>query len=178
MKPTRHRARTAALQALYQLDVQRAPAEVSVSEAMAPILAEDPLPDVGAAYARELVAGTWTARERYDDMISGVSDHWDLARMAVVDRNVLRLALHELLERPDVPVRVVFDEAIELGREFGDAETPHFVNGVLDAVWKRHPACRIARGSPDAPEEGAPRGSGGDLPDLHSAHGHGNGESA
>jgi len=70
--------------------------------------------------------------------------------MAVVDRNILRLALYELLDQPDVPARVVIDEAIELGREFGDAETPHFINGVLDAIWKHHPACRIARGEPDA----------------------------
>jgi transcription antitermination factor NusB len=81
-------------------------------------------------------------------MISEITDHWEVSRMAVVDRNVLRLALYELIEQPDVPARVVIDEAIEIGREFGDAETPQFVNGVLDAVWKKHPACRVARGEP------------------------------
>jgi N utilization substance protein B len=66
--------------------------------------------------------------------------------MAVVDRNILRIALYELIEQPDVPVRVVFDEAIEIGKQFGTRETPQFINGVLDAIWKNHPACRIARG--------------------------------
>ena len=79
-------------------------------------------------------------------MISEVSDHWEVSRMAVVDRNILRMAIYELVERPDVPARVVIDEAIEIAREFGDAETPQFINGVLDAVWKKHPACRVARG--------------------------------
>jgi len=53
--------------------------------------------------------------------------------------------LYELIERPDVPARVVIDQAVELGREFGAAETPQFINGVLDAIWKRNPACQIAR---------------------------------
>ncbi len=134
-----------ALQGLYQLDVQQAQADVDVVETLTPLLAEAELTGPLADYARQLVVGVWRQREQYDEMISGVADHWDLSRMAVVDRNLLRLALHELIEKPAVPIRVVFDEAIELGKEFGEAETPHFVNGVLDAIWKRHPVCRAAR---------------------------------
>ncbi len=145
----RHQARIVALQGLYQLDMQRAPASASIAEMLAPLIAEAELTGEAADYARQLTSAAWAGHERYDQMIAGVSAHWEVSRMAVVDRNILRLALHELLNQPDVPVRVVIDEAIELGREFGEAETPQFTNGVLDAIWKHHPACRVAR--PDAP---------------------------
>ena len=78
-------------------------------------------------------------------MLASAASHWDVSRMAVVDRNILRLALYELIEQPEVPARVVIDQAIELGREFGAADTPQFINGVLDAVWKQDPACQTAR---------------------------------
>lgn len=151
MKRRRHQARIAALQGLYQLDVQRAPSDVDTARTIAPLLAEAGLNGAPADYARRLAAGVWAARGRYDQMIAGVSDHWEISRMAVVDRNILRLALHELMEQPDVPTRVVFDEAIEIGREFGEAQTPQFINGVLDAVWKRHSACPNGHGRTDAP---------------------------
>jgi N utilization substance protein B len=127
--------------------VQRLPADAATAVIVAPILQEAELSGEPAEYARRLAAGAWTNHERYDQMISGVSAHWDVARMAVVDRNILRLALLELVEQIDVPARVVIDEAIELGREFGDAETPHFINGVLDAIWKNDPVLRVARGN-------------------------------
>ena len=146
MKRPRHQARTAALQGLYQLDIQRAPSKVDLADVMTSVLERLQLTGETAAYANTLTAGAWAGREKYDRMIAGVSAHWEISRMAVVDRNILRLALYELVEQPDVPARVVIDEAIEIGREFGDAETPHFINGVLDAVWKQDPACRIARG--------------------------------
>jgi transcription antitermination protein NusB len=146
LKQNRHQARTVALQTLYQLDMQRGPGQVSIAEFAAPLIAEADLSAELADYTRRVAAGTWSAHERYDEMIKGVAANWDIARMAVVDRNILRLAIHELLEQPDVPARVVIDEAIEIGREFGDAETPQFINGVLDAIWKQHPACRVARG--------------------------------
>ncbi len=146
MKQTRHQARIAALQGMYQLDVQGVPAADETGEWVEYVLKETETTGETAAYARRLVAGAWAKREGYDAMIAGVSDHWDVARMAVVDRNLLRLALYELLEQPDVPARVVIDEAIEIGREFGSAETAHFINGVLDAICKRDPAFKVARG--------------------------------
>ncbi len=145
MKKQKHQARIIALQGLYQLDMQRAAADADVVQVISPLLAEEPVPPEVATYARQLAAGSWVGREKYDAMIASVASHWDVSRMAVVDRNVLRLALYELVEQPDVPVRVIMDEAIELGREFGAAETPQFINGVLDAVWKQHETCRIAR---------------------------------
>jgi len=150
---SRHQARIVALQGLYQLDMQRAPLDVDAAAVIEPILTEANLSGVAADYARHLVAGTWAKHEYYDQMIASVADHWDISRMAVVDRNAIRLALYELIEQPDVPMRVVIDEAVEMGREFGSAETPHFINGVLDAVWKKHEACRIARGDADASDD-------------------------
>lgn len=148
MKRSRHQARAVALQGLYQLDVQRIPTDADVSALLEPVLVEMGVTGEAAEYARRLVSGAWARRDQHDRMIAEVTDHWEVSRMAVVDRNILRLALYELIEQPDVPARVVIDEAIEIGREFGDAETPQFVNGVLDAIWKKHPACRVARGEP------------------------------
>lgn len=149
MKKQKHQARIVALQALYQMDVQRMAEDADVVPVVAPLLAEGEFGHEVGGYARQLAAGTWTGRAKLDGMIASVSAHWDVSRMAVVDRNILRLALHELVEQLDVPVRVVFDEAIELGREFGAAETPPFINGVLDAVWKQCEICRIARPAED-----------------------------
>jgi len=125
--------------------MQRQGADADTSALIAPLLAEAELTGEAADYAQRLTAGAWAGAERYDLIIGGASDHWDVSRMAVVDRNILRLALYELTAQPDVPVRVVIDEAIELGREFGAAETPQFINGVLDAIWKRDPTCKAAR---------------------------------
>lgn len=150
MKQYRHQARIIALQGLYQLDVQRAPLDAGIPQMLAPLLEEAEVTGELADYARTLTAGAWRQRERYDAIIGSASSHWDVSRMAVVDRNLLRLALFELIERLEVPTRVIIDEAIEIGREFGAAETPQFINGVLDAIWKNDPTCRIARPQ-DAP---------------------------
>ena len=143
MNQTKHQARTIALQGLYQLDVQKLPPDADVAPLLVSLIAEaQPLPPEATGYARQLAAGTWLSREKFDAMIASVSNHWDVSRMAVVDRNILRLGLYELIEQLDVPVPVIMDEAIELGREFGAAETPQFINGVLDAVWKQHETWR------------------------------------
>jgi len=139
----RHQARIVALQVLYQLDMRREPIDINVSEIVSRLAAESELTGEAADYSHRLAAGSWANHQRYDAMIVEVSAHWELARMAFVDRNILRLALQEITEHPDVPGRVVIDEAIELGREFGDEHTPQFINGVLDAIWKQrtaHPA--------------------------------------
>lgn len=139
-----------ALQGLYELDMQRDLAAETIPAMLRPLLAEAGLEGESAEFARRLVVGAWTAHDRYDQMITTASDHWDVGRMAVVDRNILRLGLYELIEQPDVPARVVIDEAIELGRTFGAAETPQFINGVLDAIWKRDPVCQTARAAREA----------------------------
>ncbi len=89
------------------------------------------------SFARALAEGAWQARDRYDHLLSQAATEWSISRMPPVDRNILRLGLHELLETPDTPPEVVLDEAIELARRFGGEDSPAFVNGVLDGVWKQ-----------------------------------------
>jgi N utilization substance protein B len=88
----------------------------------------------GRVYADELVRGTASALERVDTLIREASTNWRLERMTRVDRNLLRMAVYELLERSDIPRAVILDEAIELAKAFGGEESGAFVNGVLDRI--------------------------------------------
>lgn len=76
-------------------------------------------------------------RQEFDNMLVGASQHWDLQRFTPVDRSILRLALCELQCGGDTPPRVVINEAIELAKQYGTAESPQFVNGVLDAIYQK-----------------------------------------
>jgi transcription antitermination factor NusB len=89
-------------------------------------------------FAQELVQGTLDHREKIDDMIRGQADNWRLERMPPVDRNVLRLAIYEMLFEADTPKLVVVDEAIELAKKFGSEQSGRFVNGLLDGLLKQH----------------------------------------
>lgn len=83
--------------------------------------------------AANLAIGTWDLRETIDETITGASSHWRIERMAVVDRNILRLGVYEL-QNSDLPIGVVISEAIELAKKFSTAKSAPFVNGVLSAV--------------------------------------------
>ena len=89
------------------------------------------------AFAEELVAGVMGERERLDAIIASTATHWRLDRMAVVDRNILRMAVFELARLPETPPVVVLDEAIEVGKKYGSEQSGAFVNGILDAIRKR-----------------------------------------
>jgi N utilization substance protein B len=138
----RHAARAAALQMLYQWEV----GATSLDEVLAsyPAVAPAPLGEGGRALAERLVLGTARGLARIDPLIAGQAEHWRLERMPAVDRMILRLAIHELLER-ETPVPVVIDEALELTRTYSNEAAVGFVNGVLDAV-----AQRIRRGEGEA----------------------------
>jgi len=84
--------------------------------------------------ARSLATGTWQHRARCDELLTEHVSGWSVDRMQPVDRSILRLGLYELLECPDTPAAVAINEAIELARAFGGADSPAFVNGVLDGV--------------------------------------------
>jgi transcription antitermination protein NusB len=115
--------RRAAVVALYQAEVTGRPA------------AE--LLDPGAtAFTRELVDGVLGEREELDSQIERHASGWSLDRIAPLERSILRVALHELRSRPDVPAEVAIDEAVEAAKELCSAETPAFVNGVLGAVHR------------------------------------------
>ena len=89
-------------------------------------------------HARALVEGAAAHREEIDQLIRGQADNWRLERMPAVDRNILRLAVYELLHQPDVPKLVVLDEAIELAKKYGSEQSSRFVNGLLDGLLKQH----------------------------------------
>jgi len=130
---SRTKARECALQALYQLDTSGG----DPREALRGVLShfeESPSDGETARFAEELVRGVQTERAQIDHLIQESSTNWKLERMARVDRNILRLAVYELLRRGDVPVRVTLNEAIELGKKYGSEESSAFVNGVLDRI--------------------------------------------
>lgn len=87
--------------------------------------------------ARVLVKGTADHREQIDELIRGQADNWRLERMPVVDRNILRLAVYEMLHEPEVPKLVVLDEAIELAKKYGSDQSGRFINGLLDGLLKQ-----------------------------------------
>jgi N utilization substance protein B len=90
------------------------------------------------AHAQELVCGTHAHRAEIDALIREQADNWRLERMPAVDRNILRLAIYEMLHEADVPKLVVVDEAIELAKKFGSEHSGRFVNGLLDGLLKAH----------------------------------------
>lgn len=93
--------------------------------------------DEARAYAEKLVRGVSAHQEEIDQLIGRISLHWRLERMALVDRNLLRLAAYELLHESDgVPRKVAINEAVELAKTFGTRESSAFVNGILDRVGK------------------------------------------
>ena len=140
----RHRSREAALQVLYAADLARAlrPAQpAGVQECFEQVVCNFDLPEGARAFAAQLVSGVAERLPQLDAAIASRAHHWRIERMAVVDRNVLRIAVFELLSS-DTPVQVVLDEAVELARRFGGEGSSAFVNGILDAVAKdlRNPA--------------------------------------
>jgi N utilization substance protein B len=141
---TRRRAREAALKILFQMDLAGLPAE----EAIAAYWDCFDLEAEGDEYAGVLVRGVAERLADIDEAIRKASTRWRIDRMALVDRNVLRIGAYELLYLADIPTRVVLDEAIELGKRFGSEDSGAFVNGVLDRL------AHDARGEPDAGEGG------------------------
>jgi N utilization substance protein B len=129
----RRKAREIALQFLYQLDQTGAgdptPFETDFWK-------RHPVDEEARAFAASLVRGTKAQQAKIDGMIIESVEHWDLDRMAVVDRNILRMAVYELLCEPAVPAKVAINEAIEIAKKFGTAESSRFINGVLDRIHR------------------------------------------
>ncbi len=143
----RRLAREVAVQALYEI----AQSETSWERALAAnVERREASPDV-AAYAEDLVRGARDHRDEIAVLLREALTHWDLERVAVVDRCVLEVGATEILYFPDVPVRVVIDEALDVVRKFSSDESAAFVNGVLDriardAARRAADADRAARG--------------------------------
>jgi N utilization substance protein B len=136
---SRRRAREVALQILFQLDTQE---QLSVEQAIALFFGhfarredgegEAGLDEAGRAFTEQLVLGVREKLAELDELIARASRNWRLERMARVDRNLLRLAAYEMRHSEDVPVKVAINEAIEIAKRYGTAESPAFVNGILD----------------------------------------------
>lgn len=127
---TRRRARECALQMMFQLDASGiSPAQVV--QLYKECFAEGLLPD---EFSIALFLGIAENIPNIDGVISKSSDHWRLDRMSCVDRNILRMGVHEILSSDEIPPRVAINEAVELAKRYGTAESPSFVNGILDRV--------------------------------------------
>ena len=130
MAGTRHKARMIALQALYEIDaVARKPEAVTER-----LLAEAELSAENSEFVRELVSGAVKNREEIDRNIHKYAPAWPVDQIAIIDRNILRLAIFEILFDNKVPIKVAVNEAVELAKTFGSDKSSKFVNGVLGTV--------------------------------------------
>jgi N utilization substance protein B len=130
----RRQSRICALQLLFQWDIHR-----STEHWLADYWAQhSAAPDV-REFAEQIAEGVMARHDELDALIGRLAVNWKLTRMPIVDRNILRIGLYELLWLPDVPAKVTVNEAIELAKQFADDETKRFVNGILDRVLKDDP---------------------------------------
>ena len=134
----RTRARECALQVLYQMDITRENCDDVLNNYWS---VNKEAKDI-EEFCRMLTKGTAANMEKIDSLIAGYAENWEIKRMAVVDRNILRLSAFELLFLEDMPPKVSINEAIDLAKKFGDPESGRFVNGILDKINKSEEACR------------------------------------
>lgn len=128
----RTRARECALQILYQIDITSDNLEDSLKNYWAENEESQEIKD----FAYSIIEGTCQKRQDIDKLITKYAENWTLNRMAVVDRNILRMAVYELLYCSDMPPKVCINEAVELAKKFSDVESGKFVNGILDKIYK------------------------------------------
>ena len=130
MAGERRRARMLALQALYEVDSVEHKAE----ETLTRLLTGERLSEENVAFTRQLVSGVIQNKEKIDHNIQSFAPAWPIEQIPIVDRNILRLAIFEILLDNKVPVKVAINEAIELAKTFGSDNSPKFINGVLGSV--------------------------------------------
>lgn len=138
---TRRKGRESALQILYQLEILSADkvnltnvSRANASEAIEKFFEHFEAPRDVLDHATSLVHGILLNSAKIDDIIVKHSEKWRLERMAIVDRNVLRIATYEFLFAPDLTVSIIIDEAIEVAKRFGSDKSAAFVNGILDSI--------------------------------------------
>jgi len=128
----RHQVREMVLSCLYAVEAEAgAPEEVLKTR-----LVDDHLDEKEKVFARALFEKTFASREKLDGEIEPKLKNWKLSRIALLDRIIMRMALAEWHFFPDIPEKVSIDEAVELAKKFSTAESGHFVNGILDAIFK------------------------------------------
>jgi transcription antitermination protein NusB len=132
MKP-RTRARSVALQVLYETDISGHPPGIVLEER----LAETPLDSKLTDFAREIIVGVLPLVDHLDQFIAVHAPEWPLDQVATIDRNILRIALWEIAASKQTPIKVAINEAVELAKVYGSDSTPRFVNGVLGSLANR-----------------------------------------
>jgi N utilization substance protein B len=126
----RRQARVLALQTLFEVDSVEHPAERVLTQR----LEQSSLPPEGAAFAKRLVKGVLEHRPDLDQAITGIATDWPLDQMAIIDRNILRIAVFEITVDQETPIKVAINEAVELAKLFGSDSSQRFVNGVLGTL--------------------------------------------
>lgn len=139
MLMTRRNARERAVQFLFQMDFNPEDAD----PALARFWKERKTNAKARRFAEELIHGVLEHLDGIDSRLQSYADHWDIKRMGAVDRNILRLALYEMLFRPDIPPVVSINEAVDIAKRFSSNESGRFVNGILDRA--KDDLCRPAR---------------------------------
>jgi N utilization substance protein B len=129
----RRQARIIALQALFEVDSTRHPPELVLRQR----LEDTALPQAGEEFVQLLVSGVTDHQEQLDPLIQEYAPEWPLGQIAVIDRNVLRIAVFELLVAESAPPKVIINEAVELAKLFGSDSSHRFINGVLGALLDR-----------------------------------------
>jgi transcription antitermination protein NusB len=127
----RSRARDAALQYLYQAEVNSSHSKETLDSFLAHFIEDEYV----KPYVKDLVAGVLDNLQSIDTLIEKATSNWRVSRMTRTDRNILRIATYELALREDIPYKVAINEGVELAKRFGSPKCPSFANGVLDKVW-------------------------------------------
>jgi len=145
MQGARRQARIIALQALYEIDC----ANHAVSAVLGERIRDGSVNDAVRPFVYELVNGVTQAQERLDALIQQYAPEWPVEQMAIVDRNILRIAIYEIVISTVTPLRVVINEAVELAKAYGSDTSPRFVNGVLGSLAADEAAVRAVASSDD-----------------------------
>ncbi|MBW2108111.1 MAG: transcription antitermination factor NusB [Deltaproteobacteria bacterium] len=126
----RRRSRELAMQVLFQMDISGDQSR----EALELFCKHFEVPRRSRPFFFRLVEGVQTSREEIDRLIEAASENWKISRMSGMDRNIMRVAVYELLYCDDIPAKVTINEAIDIGKKYGTEQSPAFINGILDNI--------------------------------------------
>ncbi|HRQ39236.1 MAG TPA: transcription antitermination factor NusB [Chloroflexota bacterium] len=135
---TRRRARRVTLETLYEYDIAEHDPDVILQYR----LEDNPMESTGVEFARRLVYGVIEHQAEMDILIARYAPEWPLDQMAVIDRNILRIAIYEFLVDGETPIKVAINEAVELAKTYGSDSAPRFINGVLGTLAEQIPVLR------------------------------------
>jgi len=142
---SRRQAREAAMQILYELELGKGEAEKVFQRA----IREKELLERDSAFTKQLVFGTLDNIPALDGIISRLSREWDIQRLAIIDKNLLRMSLYEMMYLPEIPLNVSINEAVELAKAYGGNDSPKFINGILGKVAENPSLYTTVQGNRD-----------------------------